>query len=123
MLLKAKKVKPILKQLLLLFLFMQFDSFPSLPFSPVPTAQLSPCLRVGGPADWQAVTGESQSVIPDKPRLLLNVVEQWIQWLETEQREPEKHSEAAWRKATAMEQEVFSLFRASSIMLGEMAGT
>lgn len=80
-------------------------------------------LRVGGPADWQAVTGDSQSVIPDKPRLWLNVVEQWIQWLETEWREPEKLGKATKRKATSTEQEVFSLFRASSIMLGETGET
>ena len=40
-----------------------------------------------------------------------------------ERREPEKRGEAASRKAASMEQEVFSLFRASSIMLGETAGT
>lgn len=44
MFLKAKKVKPIPKQLLLLFIFMQPDSFPSLPFSP---AQLSPSSESG----------------------------------------------------------------------------
>lgn len=82
MFLKAKKVKQTLKPLLL-FIRMQPDSLPSLPFSAL-TAQQSPWSEVGGPADWQAVTGETQSVIPDKPRLLLNVVEQWIQWLETE---------------------------------------
>lgn len=74
---------------------MQPDSFPCSQSFLHQEHSEAPRLRVGGPADGQRVTGESQSVIPDKPRLLLNVVEQWIQWLETEQREPEKRGEAA----------------------------